>query len=184
MTYVTPTETPWLGGYTPGGDPATYYPDLWANVVKTLNVRSVLDVGCGEGHSLAYFRQLGCQVTGIEGTPQSDPDILRHDFTERAWSGPAVDLSWCCEFVEHIEERFIPNYLPALACAKVVMMTHADPGQPGFHHVNCRTADYWIGVMAAVGKHLDPALTEQSRMWASANDSPWNHYVRSGMVFR
>lgn len=181
MTYV---EQGHLGGYTPGGDEATYYPDLWAKVVKALDVETVLDVGCGEGHSLRYFRDLGCEVTGIEGTPQDDPDIVQHDFTERAWSGRPVDLAWCCEFVEHVEERFVPNFLPALASARVVLMTHAGPGQPGYHHVNCRTADYWHGVMAAIGKRYDQALTEQTRQWASINPSPWNHYVRSGMAFR
>lgn len=173
-----------LGGYVEGGDSATFFPGLWEFLVKQYDIRSVVDVGCGEGHSVDFFSGLGCDVLGIEGIAQTNPLIVQHDFTEGPFPDMgSFDLAWCCEFVEHVEERYIPHYLPVLASAKIVVMTHAEPGQLGYHHVNCRSADYWIGVMAAVGKRYDELLTATARVVSQANTSPWNHFARGGLVF-
>jgi SAM-dependent methyltransferase len=174
-----------LGGYVEGGDPATWFPDLWQWLIDSVGVTSMLDVGCGEGRALDYFRGAGCTVFGVDGIEQPDPDIACHDFTQGPWSSPAhVDLVWSCEFVEHVEEAYIPNYLRAFWAAPLVLITHAEPGQAGHHHVNCRWPDYWRGAMAAAGYELDVALTETTRALARFNPNPWNHYARSGLAFR
>lgn len=173
-----------LGGYVAGGDPATQYPDLWAWLVRWRGVRSVLDVGCGDGQALRYFRDLGCDVLGVEGVPQDDPDIVEHDFTLGPYVPPReFDLCWSCEFVEHVEQAYEANFLATFSCAALVLMTHADPGQPGHHHVNCQTGEYWVEKMQGIGYELYPLLTTATRRMAAANDSPWNHYARSGMAF-
>ncbi len=173
-----------LGGYVEGGDPATWFPDLWTWLILQ-GVTSMLDVGCGEGHALNYFRSHGCTVIGVEGIEQPDPDIVQHDFTDGPWRPDAnVDLVWCCEFVEHVEERYLPNFLRAFTAAPLVLMTHGEPGQGGYHHVNCRTADYWIGALAAIDYEIDVMLTQTTRALARFNPSPWNHYARSGLAFR
>lgn len=192
--YIDP-EKPHLGGYIPGGDDATYYPDLWSWLVNIRKVKSVIDVGCGEGHALNWFLDHGCAVLGIDGVVQPLPsEIFRtHDYTvyplpERI--GPTLwpdigrfDIAWCCEFVEHIEEHFVPNFLATFATADLVLMTHAEPGQLGHHHVNCQRPDYWQGAMAAIGYELDLGLTNQTRVLASMNLNPYNHYARSGLAF-
>lgn len=182
MTYV---EHGHLGGYTPGGDPATYYPDLWRWLVETQGVGRVLDIGCGDGVAIDFFRSLGADVTGVEGTPQDHTCIVQWDVTaEHRWGPTGCDLVWCCEFVEHVEERYLPNWLDYLCATPLVLMTHAEPGQAGYHHVNCQPADYWIGVMAAKGFHLDREMTQTTRALASVNTNPYNHYRRSGLAFR
>lgn len=172
-----------LGGYVPGGDAATFYPDLWAWLVNDYGVESVLDVGAGDGIAVDYFRILGANAVGIEGVPQDHPQIIEHDFT----TGPTIyaeyDLVWCCEFVEHVEERYLPNYLSAFKAAPLVLLTHADPGQQGYHHVNCQPDAYWIGVMAAIGYAFNRVLTNNCRLLAAKNPSPWNHFYRSGLAF-
>jgi len=179
-----------LGGYVVGGDPATYYPGLWDWLVDTLEVRSVIDVGCGEGHALRYFRDRGCRVVGIDGIEQDDDDIYTLDYTETVltppppWEQATWDLAWSCEFVEHVEERYVPNFLATFACARYVLMTHGEPGQPGWHHVNNQPADYWKGALAAIGYQYDHALTGQARGFASTNTDPHNHFRRSGLAFR
>lgn len=99
--------------------------------------------------------------------------------TRKKW----VDLVWSCEFVEHVEEQFVRNFLATFACAKYVLMSHALPGQDGHHHVNCRSADYWIGALAAIGYKHDETLTQVTRELAAQNTVPWNHYKRSGLAF-
>ena len=179
-------EHPHLGGYVPGGDPATWYPDLWKWVVEERRVKSVLDVGCGEGHTVRFFRELGIAAWGIDGIAQDGPTIIQHDYTlgflEPVLDG--VDLVWSCEFVEHVEERYARNFLSTFACARFVLMTHGEPGQSGHHHVNNQTGDYWKGAMAAIGYEFDEVLTAQARGLASANEDPYNHFRRSGLAFR
>lgn len=181
-----------LGGYAPGGDPDTYYPDLWTWLVEgPEKIRSVLDVGCGDGVALDAFRSMGCRVLGIEGIPQEDEDIIQHDFTEEAFvtaiadeKPDEFDLVWSCEFVEHVEERFVGHFLATFACAPLVLMTHAEPGQNGWHHVNCQWPNYWIKRMESIGFDLDAKLTNRTRELARLSESKWNHYARSGMAFR
>jgi SAM-dependent methyltransferase len=174
-----------LGGYIPGGDKATSFPELWSWLVAEQGVQSVLDVGCGEGHALDYFAGLGIHARGIDGIAQDRQDFIHHDFT---WSPAPVymgfDLVWCCEVVEHVEERYLPNLLKAFELGDLVLMTHAWPGQPGWHHVNCRQEDYWVGALAARGYQLDPVLTGAARREAAANGTPLNHFTRSGLAFR
>lgn len=172
-----------LGGYIAGGDEATWYPDMWRWLVETHGVDSVLDIGCGDGQAVKFFESLGCEVTGIDGVAQEHDSIVEHDFTTGSIVADEYDLVWSCEFVEHVEERYVPNFMEAFKHGRMVLMTHADPGQAGYHHVNCQPAAYWVGVMAAAGYVLDDALTMASRAKASMNVSPWNHYWRSGMAF-
>lgn len=182
--FATVEGKPHLGGYIHGGDDATYYPGLWRWLIDERGVSSVLDVGCGEGHSLRYFRDRGVRARGIDGVPQDDPDIVTHDYTEKSMAFvTGYDLVWCCEVLEHVEEQYLRNLRTSLTAAPLALVTHAEPGQAGFHHVNCQTAEYWRGVFAGWGMHYDHQLTQQTRMMAAMNRSPWNHYVRSGLAF-
>ena len=59
-----------LGGYIVGltnhGDPNTYATEVWDWMYDN-GIRSVIDVGCGEGHSTKYFLDKGIRAIGIEG---------------------------------------------------------------------------------------------------------------------
>lgn len=178
-----------LGGYVPGGDPDTWYPELWAWMIEQEGVRSMIDVGCGEGQTLDWFTENGCDAVGVDGMPQQHDRILKHDYTRdplAAWVGGrwSFDLAWSAEFVEHIEERHVPNFLATFRLARLVLMTHAIPGQPGWHHVNCRHADYWIGVLSAAGFTLDLGMTETTRDLAASNGRETNYYRDTGLAFR
>jgi SAM-dependent methyltransferase len=174
-----------LGGYIQGGDEATWYPELWTWLVEEKGVKTVLDVGCGEGLTVDYFSNLGCEAIGIEGVEQDHPRIIQQDFTlgEADLDRQGYDLVWSCEFVEHVEEKYMHNFLDAFKRGKIVLMTHASPGQAGYNHVNCQDQSYWVGVMAGIGYKLDEELTTLTRGMAAFNQSPWNHYKRSGLAF-
>lgn len=183
--FATVEGKPHLGGYIPGGDPATFCPGVWEHML-TEGARTALDVGCGEGHAVSYLRERGCEAHGIDGVPQEGDWFIEHDYS----SGPfpprqagtfyeSVDLVWSCEFVEHVKEPWAPNFLHTFKLGRTVLMTHAEPGQPGYHHVNCRPADYWVGALAAVGFRFDPDLTRRLRPL-----DPGTHFERSGLAFR
>ena len=61
---------------------------------------------------------------------------------------------------------------------RLLLMTHALPGQPGWHHVNCQDGAYWIDVVTAAGFRLDDDLTRQTRALAHG------YYARTGLAFR
>ncbi len=173
-----------LGGYVIGGDPATWYPDLWTWLVNELGVRTVLDVGCGEGHAIDFFVGLGCSAFGIDGVAQPHDSIIPHDYTQGAYElGGDFDLVWCCEFVEHIDEVCVENFLETFKSGRTVLMTHAEPGQAGFHHVNCRTSEYWKAQLDGAGFDYDPLLTIATRRQAAKNPHEANYFLRSGMAF-
>ena len=183
--YYIDDELPHLGGYIKGGDPWTWCPDLWAWFVDTHGVRSVIDIGCGEGHALRWFHEAQCLGIGIDGIPQKSECIVEWDYskgpyepTVDLWEKGSYDLCWSCEFVEHVEEQHVPNFLATFKCASMVAMTHAEPGQPGWHHVNCQPATYWKGVLAAIGYRYAYEETMEARALARGT-----HFERSGMIF-
>jgi SAM-dependent methyltransferase len=189
-----------LGGYIQGGDAGTWCPLLWAWVVKEFQIRSVLDLGCGEGHSTKFFHDLGCEALGIDGCPQAIEDsvipghVIQHDFCD----GPFIpqrkyDLIWSCEFLEHVGEEYLPNILKTLADAgKVILVTHAFPErrarlrqrrERGHHHVNCQPSAYWIRHIESLGFECQVANTLRARTMTLADYPGINHFARSGLLF-
>ena len=188
LTFVTDGH---LGGYVEGGDPNTTYPILWDWLVEQ-NVRSVVDVGCGDGRgAAAWFASHGIEAVGVDGlaTDTFEPNLIlvRHDYTE----GPffldePVDLAWSAEFVEHVDERYVGNFLDTFVGARLILMTHALPGQAGYHHVNCQPPEYWIERVERIGYTLDLVLTDVCRQLAASEDieSDANYFAKTGMAFR
>lgn len=93
--------------------------------------------------------------------------------------GRRFDMVWSCEFVEHVEERYMPNFLVTFGSSdRYIMLTYAEPGQLGWHHVNCQPAEYWIDQLTGIGFRFDQSLTEMSRAVAGQG-----HYHRKGLAF-
>jgi len=170
---------------SPHGDSWTWYPLLWRWLIEDLGVRSMLDVGCGEGHAARFFRDAGCGVLGVDGSLLARGESVlhgehrSHDFED----GPFVpdrtfDLAWSCEFVEHVEERFVHNFLATFAAShKYLLMTYARPNQKGWHHVNCRTERYWTEKLQRLGFDVAPDLTQTARKLAGGG-----HFHTRGLV--
>ena len=183
-----------LGGYVAGGDPDTTYPQMWNVITRAMRHArtsiTMLDIGCGDGATMRAFRDLGWDVVhGVDGVPQSDGDIVRHDYSTGPVPEPLLlreyDLVWSCEFVEHVPHEHRDAYMADMTRGRRVMMTHALPGQPGHHHVNCQPDDYWIELFAEYGYHLDVEATRLYRAVAELNGRPAesNYFARTGMVF-
>lgn len=177
-------DKPHLGGNIKGGDPRTFEPVLWDCLLVMFDVESVLDVGCGEGHALDYFKSKGIgRIVGVEGL-RENVDNVRHechhiDLTSGSYvSEEMFDLVWCCELVEHVDERFVGNVVETLANGRVVAMTHAIPGQSGHHHVNCKNDEYWIDLMRGAGYGLSRKETAYCRTLSK------HYFNKSGLIFR
>lgn len=172
------------------GDINTWSPCLWDQLIELTNAKTMVDVGCGVGYSLRYFSDKGLSVTGIDGLDDvlqhsPIPDrIVIHDYTNGAYvlENP-VDLAWSCEFVEHIEERFVENFMKTFDKCGYVAITHAFPGQVGYHHVNCQPPEYWINTFANRGfRYME---TETKVLKDSLEDKGYGRWIKqSFMLFR
>lgn len=147
-----------LGGCIISNDMATWAPQVWDDLIVSEKIKSVIDVGCGAGHSLKYFLDMGLHAIGVEGyQPAIDSSSVKdfikvHDYVDGVFSTNDIyDLAWCCEFVEHVEEEYSNNFMETFKKCKFVAMTHAQPGQPGYHHVNCQLPEYWIDRFKNIG---------------------------------
>ena len=112
---------------------------------KNLNVKSMLDIGCGPAGMVKLANEMGITAHGIDGDFKverpgiEDSWLTLHDYT----TGPSsldlqVDLIWSVEFVEHVYEEYQDNYMKDFQRGNFVIMTFAPPSTPGHHHVNCQ----------------------------------------------
>ena len=179
-------DYPHLGGNIHGGDINTWNPTLWTGLLTTFAPRIVLDVGCGEGHAVQWFREQGVQAIGIDGLPlnveRAVTPIIQHDLTHGPYIlRPKVDLVWCCEVVEHVDEEFLDNLLETLTNGHIIAMTHAVPGPGGHHHVNNQLPEYWISALATRGYKLMPHLHHWKDLAAQDGNT---YFSKTGLLFR
>lgn len=181
---VTNSQRPDLGGNFRGGDNACFTPRLWKYLVERFGISSVLDVGCGEGQAVKFFRALGLVAHGIEGlidnVSNAVTPISLHDITRQPFIMP-VDLVVCTEVVEHIEESFLENLINTLINGRVICMTHAVPNQEGHHHVNCQPSSYWIEHICSRGYNL----SQDNELFKalSAQEVGHKYFATTGLVF-
>ncbi len=181
---VSLSTEPHLGGNIREGDPFTYAPRTWDYVLDRFAVRSVLDLGCGLGYSSQYFFSRGRAVIAVEGLKANVDKSIYPSVACDLEKGPvycAVDLVHCQEVVEHIEEAFLENLLQSLACGRFVLITHAVPGQGGYHHVNEKPSEYWIEHLARHGCQLLEEDTARIRKLAA--DDGAAYLAKTGMLF-
>ena len=173
-----------LGGYVEGGDDGTYAPKLWDALIADLDIKSMVDIGCGEGHSSKYFADKRIRVLAIDGSKKVLATavyrpIIVHDYCESAYIPDRIyDLSWCCECLEHIDEKYIPNFMATFKKSKIAAITHALPGQGGYHHINEKDDVYWIEQFKKYGFKYN----EEASIKYRAIDED-TYFSISGMIF-
>lgn len=161
-----------LGGCNVFGDPATHYPIMWKYLVGKFDIKSVIDIGCGFGYSLDYFiNNLNLEGVGVEGSDKVTELALNNNVItchNYATDGPlkfskTFDLAWSTEFVEHVEEQYLDNFVATFKCAKYLAITYAYIKQYGHHHVNENTEDYWLEQITSRGFTYDEETTRELR---------------------
>ena len=180
-------------GYTPtkgkehlGGSMGVCHTDIGAleYVISQLGVKSMLDIGCGTGEMSSVAIDLGVEWVGIDGDPiPRKMQTVTHDYTE----GPVLnihnksfDLGWAVEFLEHVEEEFMDNYMDSFKSCKYVLVTAAPLGAPGHHHVNCQNEEYWIEKFQNCNfRYMD----SHSKMVRQASTMVRDFMRKTGMVF-
>lgn len=160
-------------------------------VIKKYQPQSCLDIGCGPGGMVDLLQNKGLHCVGIDGDfllERAHPErFLLHDFT----TGEAVlnrnyDWAYSCEFLEHVEEQYIKNFMPAFQRCRVITVTHATPGMRGHHHVNLQEDQYWIDLFSQWGFQYDAEETEHIRAISTMNLDLMKHqrfFKNTGLFF-
>jgi hypothetical protein len=172
-----------LGGNIIEGDYNTFSPNVWDYLINRFAVRTVTDIGSGIGYASHYFSKQ-CKVIAVDGLTSNVKNAIyptiKHDFTRGIFKTSPVDLVYCVEVAEHIDEMYVDNLLASLAHGKFVLMTHALPGQSGHHHVNLQPQGYWLEKLALYGLQMLPEDTARVRAIADQEGSPY--IGQTGMV--
>jgi SAM-dependent methyltransferase len=183
--YVRDKNLPHLGGNKKGGNSQTFTPKVWNYLLQQFEVKTVLDVGCGEGYSAEWFMFNGCDVIAIDGlegnvivASSKNIKAVIVDLTKNAFH-KEVDLVWCCEVLEHIDETYLGNIFETLSSGKIVAITHGLPGQRGYHHVNNQPPQYWLDLFKKNG-----FIYLESESLRARQLSEGVYFQRTGMIFK
>ena len=161
-----------LGGFIIN-DSKSYEPQLWEWVIETFNISSVMDIGCGLGYSTSFFVHHNkiSNVLCIEGSIDAiknsivPNNTIQHDYSLGPYwpsgKNSIYDMVWCVEFLEHIDKKYIANYMATFKKAKYLFVSHSVLG--GYHHVNIQNDAYWIDLFQSYGFIHSSLLTEKAR---------------------
>ncbi len=113
-------------------------------MMKLLNPRSVVDVGCGEGWWLREFGNHGCTVWGVDDHDGQDLPFTYRSF-DLVHTGPLnvgpADLVLCLDVAQRLPEARADWLINTLTTsAGTVLFSAAIPGQGG---VNAQPPGYW-----------------------------------------
>lgn len=157
-------------------------------VLQLIPVRSVLDVGCGDGSWLSVFLNLGVEdVFGIDGDYVAR-DILQipqnrfHavDLTKPFSLGRIFDLAMSLEVAEHLPADCAAGFVERLIHhAPLVLFSAAIPMQGGTNHINEQWPDQWAALFREHG-YL-PVDCIRKRVWR--NDSVECWYAQNTLLF-
>jgi 2-polyprenyl-3-methyl-5-hydroxy-6-metoxy-1,4-benzoquinol methylase len=161
-------------------------------IVREINPRGVVDIGCGPGHLMEALDKKGVSVLGLDYSAAARDFLSRKglpfeifDLTDPDGIVPGApwDLAVCCEVAEHLDPRHADVFVSKLASASdIVFLTAAIVGQGGLNHLNEQPNSYWIAKFAAEGFDFDDALTAHAR--EIFTEKGVVHYLARPMIFR
>jgi SAM-dependent methyltransferase len=157
--------------------------EIVALLMTSLQPRSVLDVGCGQGVWLRAWREAGARrVLGLDGAYVDQERLLvpRTNFLVTDLSQP-FDLGERFDLVQSLEvaEHLLPSAATAFVDSltrhgDVVVFSAAVPGQGGEYHVNERPLEYWRGLFRQHGYVCFDPIRPAVRHKAAVQ--PWYRY--------
>lgn len=134
-------------------------------LINKFNIKTMYDVGCGPGGMVNLANNKNISAIGIDGDftlSYNNINVILHDFT----SGPIIlsnaDLAWSCEFLEHVEEKYMDNYFSVFCKCKLVFCTFST-SRGGHHHVNVQNQEYWDNKFKSYGFVKDTESTLEIR---------------------
>jgi SAM-dependent methyltransferase len=162
-----------------------------ASIFKSFHPNTVIDVGCGTGALLAAFRDLGCDVLGLEYSDaalaycrERNLPVRKFNVVKDHLEIMRHDLAVSFEVAEHLPSWSARRYVNLLCSISPLIVTSAaTPGAGGTDHVNERPHSYWIDRFAKKEYNFDRICSQKlSSAWRAAGVAYW--YCDNVMVFR
>jgi len=149
-------------------------------LIKLLNPKSVIDLGCGVGTWLSVFKKLGVEdIQGVDGEwvnrtmlkiPQDR--FLAHDLTQPIHLPRQFDLVMSLEVAEHLPKECAEPFVDCLTrLGPVVLFSAAIPFQGGADHVNEQWPDYWAELF--LGKKYKAVDCIRKQIWKNDMVKYW-----------
>ena len=118
---------------------------------------TVVDLGCGLGDYIKYFKSKGIICDGYDGNPNTI--ILTNgmcgilDLSKQIEDFPIYDYVLSLEVGEHLPPEFEDIFIQNLRFANCegIVLSWAVEGQGGIGHLNCRNNDYIIEKIGKFG---------------------------------
>jgi SAM-dependent methyltransferase len=157
-------------------------------VLDRVPVRSVVDVGCGDGTWLAVLQKLGVEdVLGIdgdyvnEGVLQFPQDRFQSfDLTKPFNLARKFDLAISLEVAEHLPSNCAATFVDSLTrLAPAVLFSAAIPLQGGNNHINEQWPDKWAELFKK-NSYL-PVDFIRKRVWENEVVEWW--YAQNTLLF-
>lgn len=170
-------------------------------ILKLVQPKNVIDVGCGTGTWLAVFKEHGIDdVWGVDGN-WVDKELLeipKERFLEADLSEPfrlekKFDLVVSLEVAEHLPSQSAGTFIESLTnLGLVVIFSAAIPFQDGFNHINEQWPIYWVHYFNDQGFQVIDCL--RNKIWKNNNIQWWyiqnilmfarNDYLKSNVLLR
>lgn len=157
--------------------------------------KTVLDIGCGVGTWLAAWKNLGAEVTGVDGdyVDRTQLFIPQENFQSanlenRIEIDKKFDLVETLEVAEHLTPARADSFVEDLTrLSDVVLFSAAILGQGGVNHVNEQMQSYWAEKFSRHGYVVVDCIRPQ--VWSNGQIEVWYRqnillYVKRTELYR
>jgi SAM-dependent methyltransferase len=157
-------------------------------ILEKMDVKSVIDIGCGIGAWLSVFREYGVSdIFGVDGNWVDKKMLkipsdcfLEHNLNKVLNINRKADLAVSLEVAEHLPKENAQGFIAGLTeLAPVILFSAAIPFQGGIDHINEQWPDYWTALFLKKGYLALDCI--RRRIWQ--NDDVVPHYAQNIFLF-
>lgn len=154
-------------------------PILVDKLGEAIDEKTVIDIGCGEGHWGNEFTRWSFDAVGVDtANERAEIEILDHDLEQRLPLMGPYGLVLCLEVAEHLSPERGPSFIADLCrLSDLIVFSAAIPGQGGVHHINERWPDYWVSLFRKNGYACSGAVR-----WMIWNDERIEYWYRQNLL--
>lgn len=164
--------------------------EMVPEIVKLFNPKSVIDVGCGLGNFLYFFKKEGVNdILGVDGSwvdkEKLNQFITKEEFLERDLEKEfkiekKYELVLSLEVAEHLSTNTASIFVHNLvSLGDIIIFSAAIPFQGGQNHLNEQWLSYWEELFNKSGFVLHDIL--RPLFWENSNIFWW--YRQNTVVF-
>jgi hypothetical protein len=157
-------------------------------ILQFLDIKSVVDIGCGIGTWLSVCKDLGINdILGVDGDyvnrdqlliPQNQ--FLAFDIKKRINIDKRYDLAISLEVGEHLPKKNAEVYIKSLVgLSDVILFSAAIPFQGGVNHINCQWPEYWINLFNIEKYNVIDLI--RKKVWNNPSVDHW--YSQNAFLF-